>query len=201
MAYQMISRWAAGMLLAAGSWVPVHAQTGEEYRPDTTRLNDPDPAAANDPVDYRSTRTAAAETGRPMQGAWRRGAAAGFFVDTPDDAAFALTGDMDYGVTDEVSVGPLAQIGLTGDMFLFGLSGGAKYWIPVADEAHLVLQGGLGFAHADFQNDDTSWLIPLGVGYDYTLGNGTSLTATALMNFTDLAGADFMPGVLLGLRF
>ena len=69
-----------------------------------------------------------------------------------------------------------------------------------------VVQGGLGFIHADFRRDDTSWLIPLGVGYDYTLPSGTALTATALLNFTNLetgggSEADVMPGIFFGGRF
>lgn len=192
-AHRIVSSCVIGMVLAAGSWVPAQAQQQEEYLP------------GPEPVRQSAVRMTT-ETGRPMEGVWRGGSGVGFLADSPDGAAVAFAGDLDYGLNEYVSVGPLAQLSFTDDMLLFGLSGGAKYWLPISDEARMVLQSGLGFVHADFRGDDTSWLIPLGIGYDYTLGNGTNLTATALVNFTDLhtgggSGADVMPGFLLGLRF
>ena len=70
----------------------------------------------------------------------------------------------------------------------------------------LVLQGGAGVVHAAFQKDDTSWLVPLGIGIDHTLDSGPSLYGTFLLNFTDLdtgrgTDADVMPGVTFGVRF
>jgi len=120
-----------------------------------------------------------------------------------------LNGNADYFVTERVSVGPLIQLGLTDDMTQMGLSGQMKYWVtsPASgDRGQLYLQGGVGAVHTDFLRDDTSWLVPLGVGYDYAITPTVSLTSAFLVNFTDLhtgfgTGADVMPGFAFGVRF
>ena len=90
-----------------------------------------------------------------------------------------------------------------------GFSGQAKYWIDIPDtnnRAKLVLQGGLGFIHSDFFRDDTSWLIPIGAGLDFSVSQTVSLTTNFLLNFTDPdtgagTGANVMPGLTFGVRF
>ena len=140
---------------------------------------------------------------------WSGNASMGFLGNTPDGMALAMNGGADYFVTNQVSVGPLVQLGLTNDLTQVGLSGQGKYWIDLPGtngRAKLNFQSGIGFVHADFRNNDTSWLVPIGIGYDYTLPSGPSLSATVLVNFTDLntgagTGADVMPGFIVGLRF
>jgi len=140
-------------------------------------------------------------------GQWTAGSSLGFLGSTPDGTALALNGHGDYFVTDQFSIGPLAQLGLTDDMTLLGLSGQGKFWLDMPGtqgKGKMVLQSGVGFAHADVNRSDTSWLVPLGIGYDYALDPGIDLTATALVNFTDLntgGGADVMPGFAFGVRF
>ena len=78
-----------------------------------------------------------------------------------------------------VSFGPLLQLGFTGDLTQVGFSGQSKYWIDLPDtnnRARLVLQAGIGFMHTDFRRDDTSWLVPLGIGVDYAVTKTVSLT-------------------------
>jgi hypothetical protein len=133
----------------------------------------------------------------------------GFLGNTPDGTAFATNVHADYFLTRPLSVGPLAQFAVTGDLFQVGLSGQMKYWLdlPGVDKRlKMNLQGGLGFLHADLHTSDTSWLIPLGVGLDYALNQRLSLTATFLLNFTDVdtgrgTGATVMPGLTFGVRF
>lgn len=176
-------------------------------------------AESSDPTSEPSARTAVSPpprgNGYPGSGAelqagqWKAGGGLGFLGSTPDGTAFAVNGNMDYFVTDKVSIGPLLQLGVTEDMTQVGLSGQGKYWITLPGtegRGKVALQSGLGFTHADFGQDDTSWLVPMGVGYDYTLNSGTSLNATALVNLTNLhtgtgSGADVMPGLMFGLRF
>jgi hypothetical protein len=60
--------------------------------------------------------------------------------------------------------------------------------------------------YTDFRGDDTSFLVPIGVGLDYALSNTVSATATFLLNFTDVdpdfrPRTDVMPGLTFGLRF
>lgn len=149
------------------------------------------------------------QAAEPTAGTWSGGGAIGFLANTPDDTAFAFNMNADRFFTREFSVGPLLQLAFTDNMNQVGFSGQAKYWIDLPEtnnRAKLVLQGGLGFVHSDFFRDDTSWLIPIGVGIDYRVSQIVSLTATFLLNFTDLdtgggTGANVMPGLTFGVRF
>lgn len=142
-------------------------------------------------------------------GRWMGGGGIGVLGSTPDGAAIGMSVNADYFVNERVSVGPLLQVGGTDDMTLAGLSGQAKYWLPLSGtggRGKVALQTGIGFAHADFRGDDTSWLIPMGIAYEHTLASGTTLNATTLLNFTNLhtgggTGADVMPGLTFGVRF
>lgn len=145
----------------------------------------------------------------PAAGTWTGGGSIGFLANTPDGTAFAFNLNVDRLLASNLSIGPLLQLGFTGDMNQVGFSGQAKYWIDIPDtnnRAKLVLQGGLGLIHSDFRRDDTSWLIPIGVGLDYTVSQTVSLTTNFLLNFTDLdtgagTGANVMPGLTFGVRF
>jgi hypothetical protein len=139
---------------------------------------------------------------------WTGGGGVGVMGSTPDGTGMSLTTYADYFLDDETSVGPLGQFAFTDDMALIGVSAQAKRWFPVSGRqgrSRFNVQGGLGFVHADIAADDTSWLIPLGLGYDHTLDNGVTVTATTLVNFTnlDVAGDDtnVMPSLVFGLRF
>jgi hypothetical protein len=149
------------------------------------------------------------QAAEPKTGAWSGGGAIGFLGNTPDGTAFATNLNADYFVTPQVSLGPLAQIAATGDLFQFGLSGQAKLWFDLPDldkRLRLNLQGGIGFLHADLRSSDTSWLIPIGIGLDYAVNEKLSLTSAFLINFTDIhtgrgTDAHIMPGLTFGIRF
>lgn len=151
----------------------------------------------------------AVEAAELRPGSWTVGAGLGFLRDTPDDTAFALNASADYVFAERFSVGPLLQLGFTGDSSQIGLSGQVKYWLAIPDappRLRFAVQGGVGFVHNSFRDDDTSWLIPLGFGVDYALNNALSLTGTFLLNLTDLdtgRGSDtsVMPGATFGVRF
>ncbi|MBI2174930.1 MAG: hypothetical protein HYU33_07020 [Candidatus Omnitrophica bacterium] len=140
---------------------------------------------------------------------WSAGGGLGLIGSTPDGTALAATSHVEYFVNEQLSVGPLLQLGFTDDMTQIGLSGQAKYWVDLpgtAGRSKVNLQSGVGFTHADFRADDSSWLVPLGVGFEQALQSGQSLTANLLLNFTDLntgagTGADVMPSFMFGLRF
>jgi len=138
------------------------------------------------------------------------GAGVGFLSGTPDGTAFALDGYADAFLVPSFSVGPLLQLGFTGDLFQVGLSGQAKYWILIPSTQNrlkVAVQGGIGFMHASFRQDDTSFLIPLGATADYALTPRVSVTGTFLLNLTDLDPgptshhAHVMPGFTVGVRF
>lgn len=141
-------------------------------------------------------------------GTWTGGAAVGILGNTPDGTAMGLNFNAEAFLDENVSLGPLVQLGITGDMTLVGASGQGKYWIdlPADPKLKLNLQAGVGFVHADmFGRDDTSFLIPIGIGVDYKLNETIALTSTFLLNFTDLSVAGqrttIMPGWTVGLRF
>lgn len=148
--------------------------------------------------------------GEPLlkTGTWTSGGGIGMLAETPDETAFAVNGYADRFLSEEISVGPLLQLGFTDDLAQYGFSGQFKYWKGLPDMASptkLVLQAGVGVVHAAFRQDDTSWLVPLGVGIDHTM-DALSLYAMFLLNLTDLdtgggTEADLMPGVTFGVRF
>lgn len=145
----------------------------------------------------------------PQTGNWTGGGGIGFLGNTPDGTAFALNFNADYFIAAQLSVGPLVQFAFAGDFFQMGASGQVKYWfhLPGVDNRlKLNVQGGIGVLHADRFKSDTSWLIPIGVGLDYALNNNLALTATFLLNFTDVntgrgSDASVMPGLTFGVRF
>jgi hypothetical protein len=138
------------------------------------------------------------------------GAGVGFLNGTPDGTAFALDGYADVFLAPNFSVGPLLQLGFTGDLFQIGMSGQAKYWILIPNTQNrlkVAVQGGIGLTHASFRQDDTAFLVPLGATADYALTPKVSVTGTFLLNLTDLDPgptshhAHVMPGFTVGLRF
>jgi Outer membrane protein beta-barrel domain len=157
-------------------------------------------------------------------GQWSGGAGVGFLADTPDGVAeFGFKGHADYFWTSRFSVGALAQYAGPGNDFIFGLSAQAKYWWDIPGTrslAKLVVQGGLGFVRAGVEDaesgvsfTDGSFLIPVGIGFDYALSPRIAVTAELLVNFTSLGEharvegrevdlhTNVMPGFYLGVRF
>jgi len=56
-----------------------------------------------------------AEGADPKPGVWTWGARLGFLKDTPDGTAFELNANVEAFVLPNLSVGPLLQLGFTGD--------------------------------------------------------------------------------------
>ena len=145
----------------------------------------------------------------PVPGQWSAGGGVGFLGATPSGTAFALNLHADNFLNRYFSIGPLLQVAFVGSLSQVGLSGQAKYWLDIPNTSNrmkVVLQGGLGFLHADRLDADTSWLIPLGVGLDYAMTEKLALTANFLINFTDIdtghgKDAHVMPGLTFGIRF
>ena len=122
------------------------------------------------------------------------GTGLGLQANTVDDTAFAFGFSGDYFFTNNLSLGPLMQFGVTGDLFQFGLSAQAKYTFDLPQMPALKphVEGGIGFLYANLDRpgsgskDDTSFLIPLGLGFEYRLSPRLSLDTTAFFNFTDI---------------
>ena len=149
---------------------------------------------------------ATAAVAGPRHRQWGGDVGVGVIANTPDDAAGAVNGAFEWFVTDSVAVGPLMQLGFTGDLFQIGVSGQGKYWLSLPDDRmKLSFQGGVGFVHADFQADDTSFLIPLGAGYHFWPSDSVAIGGVFLLNITDLdTGRDdtnVMPSFTFDVRF
>jgi opacity protein-like surface antigen len=139
------------------------------------------------------------------------GAGLGLQASTPDGTAFALGFSGDYYFTQGFSVGPLLQMGFTGDLFQFGLTGQAKYTFDIKEIPALKphIEAGIGFIYSDLDRgrwrseDDVSFLIPLGLGAEYRLTDSISVDTNFLFNFTDLDVRDknFFFTWLAGLRY
>jgi len=139
------------------------------------------------------------------------GAGLGLQAGTPDKTAFALGFSADYYVTQGFSIGPLLQMGFTGDLFQLGLTAQAKYTFDLKEIPALKphIEAGIGFIYSNLDGrlwrveDDVSFLIPLGIGAEYRLTNSISLDTTFLFNFTDLDVRDksFFFTWLVGLRY
>jgi len=136
---------------------------------------------------------------------------------TIDGSAFTLALSGDYYSSRNLSFGPLVQLAFTGDLSQVGISGQLKYTfdVPHGSPFRPNFQVGLGFVHADHENwngagtgsrSDTSYLIPVGLGFEYKVQAGILLSTTALLNFSNLnnaAGGFWQDSLslLLGIRF
>jgi hypothetical protein len=143
---------------------------------------------------------------QPSGRGWALEGGVGFLANTPDDAAFALNISFDGFPSKRFSLGPLLQLGFTDDLAQVGLSGQGKMWFDLGSDLKASVQAGVGFVHADFQSDDTSFLIPVGAGLHYWVTRDVALGGTFLLNFTDLdtgPGGDtnVMPGLTFGVRY
>jgi hypothetical protein len=156
-------------------------------------------------------------------GQWSGGVGAGFLTNTPDGVEFALKGHVDYFPIRGFSIGLLGQSTLGGNDQVFGLSAQAKYWWDIPGRrrvVQVVVQDGIGFVGADIDDTDsgvsdtyTSFLIPVGIGLEYTVTKRIAMTAELLLNFTSLGEnvraedrevnlhTHVMPGFYLGVRF
>ncbi|HEX9878925.1 MAG TPA: outer membrane beta-barrel protein [Candidatus Binatia bacterium] len=113
---------------------------------------------------------------------------------TADGGAFALGFSGDYFLNHNFSLGPLLQIGISDDLFQIAPTAQAKYTfdVPELPELKPNVQGGIGLIYAELDRrgrpdeDDVSFLIPIGFGADYRLTRDISLGSDLLFNFTDL---------------
>jgi len=151
------------------------------------------------------------ESANKRAGSFIFGAGLGLQADTPDGTAFALGITGDYYVTQEFSIGPLLQMGFTDDLFQLGLTAQAKYTFDLTEIPELKphVQAGIGIIYADLDRkagrdeDDVSFLIPLGIGAEYRLTKSISLDTTFLFNVTNLDVRDenFFFTWYVGLKF
>jgi hypothetical protein len=126
------------------------------------------------------------------------GFSGGFMVD-PDMAAGTV--NLDYYVTDEVSVGPYFHIGGAGRNSYWGVSGQVKFSSPLAGSSNIRPYGtlGIGFVELDFEDRDdpeTTYFFPVSGGLEFELTDMLSFDAGGMFNITE----DTFAGLIIGLR-
>jgi hypothetical protein len=140
------------------------------------------------------------------------GADIGVVGGTIDGTGFAVGINGDYPIAPHISVGPLIQLGVTDHLFQIGVSGQVKLTLDLPDVPELKpqFQAGIGFVHADISvgpnsADDTSWLIPIGMGLEYRAMKNLYVATTLLFDWTHLNVAgrsdDLDVAWFVGLRF
>ena len=145
-------------------------------------------------------------------GRFELGADIGLMGGTIDGTAFAVGISGDFPVAPHITVGPLLQIGVTGNLTQLGVTGQVKYTLDIPDLPQLKpqFQAGIGFLYADLDfgpssSSDTSWLIPIGMGLEYRAMKNLYFDTTLLFNFTDMnirnQSDDFFITWFVGVRF
>src|SRR3989442_3865601 len=105
-------------------------------------------------------------------GSWTFGGGLGFLGDTPDGTAFAMNFYADAFIARNLSLGPLLQLGFTGDMAQIGVSRQVKYWIDIPGTANRlkgVPEAGIRFVPTGLRHDETSRPILVRAGAAYRL--------------------------------
>lgn len=114
---------------------------------------------------------------------------------TADPGSFLLGFEVPFNVTDDVSVGPLLQLGLDDDWtivaptanvrYAFDLSGASN---PDVRRLRPFVQGGLGFAYLEKERsgrsdrDDTGFLFNMGGGVEYFITDNFALGSNVMFN-------------------
>jgi len=112
----------------------------------------------------------------------------GFLTSTEKNTILGFELHGDYFVNNEISVGPLLQLGTAADFTLVGLSAQVKYTfdLPSNPMVHPNAQLGVGFVHTDDHRNQTSVLVPFGGGVDVNFAKNAAMTATLLIDASGL---------------
>ena len=200
---------AIGLLCACASMAPSDA--GRSWSEDGAMIGHAaSPATSSLLIEARPP-PAAPEYQREGQKAWQASAAAGFTV---SPGAFLIAAEALYpleaNVSTErirggISVGPLLQIGFTGNHLLLGPTGNVRYTLELPSLPRLkpYAEGGLGFLVSKKKGDPTfgSALIVLGGGADYMLRENLGVGARSYLNIAPGPGEDFFISFLGGVSY
>jgi len=135
------------------------------------------------------------------QGRWTLGAGGGVTV---DPTMGAIQAQVNYYVTDEVSFGPMAQYEFSGDDWAAGFSGQAKYSAILANNKVVRPYGqvGVGFLRYrvdrwDEDDTKTTYLFPVGGGFEFKLSDQLSLDANGIVNISNHP----FGGIFVGVQY
>jgi hypothetical protein len=116
------------------------------------------------------------------------GASLGFFADDPGGVNLGF--EMPINVNRNFSIGPWATVGLADDFLLVFGSANFRYHFDVFESRKLrklrpFLQGGMGVAYYDddrTRDDDTGFLLNMGLGADYEITDHVILGSNMMFN-------------------
>ena len=93
-----------------------------------------------------------------------------------------------YFLTNELSVGPLLQMGFDDSFNQIGLSAQVKYMFDLAanPKVHPHLEAGFGLIYANDGRSETEFLLPFGGGVDVEVAKRLFLNSTLLLNVSGL---------------
>lgn len=126
---------------------------------------------------------------------------------TADPSTFLTSFEFPFAVNDEFQVGPLIQVGVSGDETIVAPTVNLRF-LPnfgqrdadseFVRELRPFLMGGIGLAHLDVDTrfgdvDDTEFLFNLGFGVDYPISDRVLVGTQMLFNI--------VPGGVLGDKF
>jgi outer membrane protein with beta-barrel domain len=117
---------------------------------------------------------------------------------SPDMAGAMI--NLDYFITDEISVGPYFQIGGGEDDTYWSMSGQIKYSAALVGNNNVRPYGhlGIGFIEPDFEDgdDELTYLFPIGGGIEFGINDMLSIDMGGIFNVSE----DSFAGLLVGVR-
>ena len=137
---------------------------------------------------------------------------------TADPDSFLLGFALPWSVTDEISVGPLLQLGLDDDYTIIAPTLNARYAFDLSTADHIEVQRlrphiemGFGFAYATLDDvpsfvddDDIDFMMNFGIGAEYRIARSWSLGSRMRFNIIpgDLFRENFIYSwEVAGLRY
>jgi hypothetical protein len=110
------------------------------------------------------------------------------FTSSPTDFLIALEGS--YFLTNDLAVGPLFQLGIDDDPFIFAPSLNVRYLFDLRGLPRLrpLAEGGIGLVYESEDSgprtrDETGFLIDFGGGFQYFLTDRVAVGSEILFNF------------------
>lgn len=123
---------------------------------------------------------------------------------TEDPSLYGLLVNVNYYITDEISVGPLLQYDFKDEDHIFGVAGMVKYNAVLGGSNVVRPYGEAGIGFIEFKHEDlfdgdkkNTYLFPVGGGMEFKLNDSLSLDSTLLFNLTE----EIFIGLFIGVNY
>jgi len=152
-------------------------------------------------VSFLFSRPAFAQKFLERQGRWTIGGGLGI---TEDPNLYGLAANVNYYITDEISVAPLLQFEFKDENHIFGVAGMVKYNAILSGSNVVRPYGQVGIGFAQFKHEDlfdgdqkTTFLFPVGGGMEFKLNENLSLDGSLLVNLSE----EIFVGIFVGVNY